>query len=116
MEREVKEVKAVAAQGDVLVNRVDKIPEGFVAVSDNVVGHSETGHHHVAMGGTLYRNPSEPFLAYLALKEPVDIVHQRSFDTHTALRLLKDDSVGETIFEIHNQVEYTPEGWRRAQD
>lgn len=55
-------------QGDVMITICDAIPTG--AVRDDrddraIVAHSETGHHHVAMGPLeFYRNPAEPLVTY----------------------------------------------------
>ena len=66
-----------------------------------VVAHSETGHHHVAAGEHLqfYGTP-DPMVGFLvSSKGPADVVHERDFDTHEALRL------SEGVWEVRRQRE-----------
>ena len=104
-----------AAQGDVMFRRVKALPPNATAKpgSEHVVAHSETGHHHVALGGRYYTTP-DPFIAYLVTTAPVVVEHRRSTDTHESIELLADG--GEVVWEIRRQREYTPEGWRRVED
>lgn len=113
--------KTMAAQGDVLLRRVDKMPEGLKPAGDNIVTHSETGHHHVAVpefaGGEFQiYNTTDPLVSYLTTREPVQIVHQREWDTHETLLLDTDGDGGEVIWEIRRQKEWAPEGWRQVAD
>lgn len=118
----MKRIKKMAAQGDVLFRRVSKVPDTAKAVEskkDHVIAHSETGHHHTvsSAGAEFFTAPGDTMTSYLRLKNDyVDVIHHRPFDTHETLRLLKDDSCDETIFEIRRQREHTPEGWRRVED
>lgn len=80
---------------------------------EHVVAHSETGHHHVALGGDYYTVPGNQMVAYLVTRGPVEIEHRRSTDTHETLELLGD---GEVVWEISRQREHVPEGWRRVED
>jgi len=118
MENETTFVNA-AAQGDLYLQRVDAVPEGFVATKpvENryVVAHSETGHHHVVEAEpevNYYTDPGEPMVAYLEVKKIVGaaLEHCRGFDTHKTLR------IPQGIFKLSRQREYTPQGWRRVQD
>jgi hypothetical protein len=109
-----------AAQGDLFIRRIDKLPEGLKASADKtyIVAHSETGHHHVIEAAPNVRYyPSKSFdqPSYLEVIEATDaaevvIKHLRTFDTHESL------SIPIGIFELRNQREYTPEGWRKAAD
>jgi hypothetical protein len=125
----MKTVKPVknhpAFQGDVAFVRVDQLPAKVEEVKREagalIVTHSETGHHHSILesGPQLFAVPDDPMTSYLripAKAKHADVVHQRPFDTHETLRLLADDSVGETIYKIRRQREHTPEGWRRVED
>lgn len=123
----MKEIKTCGAQGDVLFRRVEKLPPGAQAVKPEagqlVVAHSETGHHHAVdaskPGIELFMDPKNPLVGWLkipAKAEGADVVHHRPFDTHETMRLLADEAVGETIFEIRRQRERSPEGWRRVED
>lgn len=127
MKAKAKVVKQMGAQGDVLFRRVQAMPSGVTEVQREngalLVAHSETGHHHTVStsGVQMFAHPTDPFVRYLRippktqLKDTVDVVHHRPWDTHATLRLL-GDSDGETIYEIRRQREHTPEGWRRVED
>jgi hypothetical protein len=119
------ESKRPAFQGDVAFLRVAKMPAKVEEVKREkgalIVTHSETGHHHSILddGPQLFAVPGDAMVSYLripASAKHADVVHQRPWDTHETLRLLADDSVGETIYEIRRQREHTPEGWRRVED
>lgn len=116
----MKDVKTMAAQGDVLFRKIDRLPEGLVrrkAEGRHIVAHSETGHHHTvdAIGCELFDDPKDPMICYLQLGDGgmCDVVHERNFDTHETLRLLGMPS---DVFEIRRQREHTPEGWRMVTD
>lgn len=104
-----------AFQGDVMFRRISRLPTGLTPIEaeEHIVAHSETGHHHVALGGTLYHT-NDPLLAYLVTRVDTKVEHRRSTDTHETLDLLCDG--GEVVWEIRRQREYTPEGWRRVED
>lgn len=105
-----------AFQGDTVFRRVDKLPDDAkraAVAKEHVVAHSETGHHHVALGGTYYTT-ADPLRAYLVTTTPVKVEHRRSTDTHETLELLSGG--GEVVWEIGRQREYVPEGWRRVAD
>lgn len=112
----MKEFKNCAAQGDMMLRRIDKLPENVTKVEGNeyVLAHSETGHNHVVKaqpGVTFYSNDNNPMVAYLVVDNTECFVeHQRGFDTHETIK------IGGGVFEIRRQREYTPEGWRKAQD
>lgn len=110
----------VVAQGDMLIRRVDKLPEGVKAVKAEggkfILTHSESGHHHavnVKEGVTFWANDNEPMKAWLVVDNTKCLVeHERSFDTHAPFEF---DS---GIYEINRQIESDngPEGWKRAVD
>lgn len=109
--------KNQAAQGDMLIRRIDALPANVVpAKAENgyfVLAHSETGHNHVVLDrpNVRYFSAMDEFRAYLEVQdEAVVIEHQRSFDTHESIK------VDPGIYEIRRQREYTPEGFRRAAD
>ena len=103
-------------QGDLMIRRVDNLPASLkpaIAVDGNhIVAHSETGHHHVVKerAAQLLIDETNDFIAYLDVREPCDIEHLRSFDTHESYRLEPG------YHEVRRQREHTPEGWRRAAD
>lgn len=116
------EIKKMAAQGDVILRRVKKLPEGVTPVERKghvVVTHSETGHDHVIKdaGVAMFEVPGNPLVAYLRMDIGVDcsVEHLRPWDTHETLKLLGDKKT-QTVWEIRRQREWAPEGWRRVQD
>ena len=117
----MKEVKKMAAQGDVLFRRVDRVPEGYECqprtTGPIVVAHSETGHHHTVPGviAALYVSRADPMVSYLMLDDvqALEVTHHRPFDTHEALSLGGGKGA---VWEVRRQREHTPEGWRRVED
>lgn len=108
-----------AAQGDILLIRAESLPANMVRVFPEddgslIVGHSETGHHHIVDADkvTMYRLPEEIYECFLVVHEPAELRHLRSFDTHETIL------VPPGTYRVRRQREraYTPEGWRRAQD
>ena len=112
----MKNVKKLGAQGDVIFRRVDKLPAGVRPSEEKrpIVAHSETGHHHVAQGGTLYET-SDPLIAFLKIDRPTVVKHERAWDTHESLKLLNEGG-GEVIYEIRRQRQRGPQGWERVND
>lgn len=114
----MKSFNKQAAQGDVLITRIDKMPEVVSPAKSEggkfIVAHSETGHHHTVMErpGVRYFTGKDPAIAYLEVIDSVEVTleHERSFDTHESLLL------NGGTYEIRRQQEYTPEGWRRVAD
>ena len=104
-----------AAQGDLLITRVDELPNDVTpAKSENgeyIVAHSETGHHHVVSAADcqVYETP-DPFVAYLVVDNTVEFRHKREHHTHESIQAKSG------VFRLDRQREYTPEGFRRAAD
>lgn len=117
-------VKTQAAQGDLIVRRIRKIPRDAIdlpaSLDGHVVAHSETGHHHVAVpvGRAAIRHlrPKTTdgefaLVSFLAVSGgSADIVHRRPWDTHDPLRLPAGS------WEIRRQREWRPEGWAPVVD
>lgn len=106
-----------AAQGDILISRIDSLPDGLVeqqaTKEGHIVAHSETGHHHTlpSKGVQMFSAANDPMSLYVVVTdEHADLVHNRSYDTHEALRLKQG------TYHIRRQREYIPEGWRRVAD
>ena len=112
----MKTFDKIAAQGDVFFKKIDTLPDGLKEMKAengvHVVAHSETGHNHVIkeQEAKIYANDNDPFVAYLVVDNTAKLEHMRLFDTHETI-LFK-----EGIYKITRQREYTPEGYRRAQD
>ncbi len=114
----MKTFKLVTAQGELGFVR---LPDNYVLPKDAkrveplngsvIVGHSETGHHHVmtAEKTELYKLPDE-LLACLIVSEQDVLTHLRDYDTHEP-----------TVFDpgkyrVHYLREETPEGFRKQMD
>ena len=84
-----------AAQGEISIRKIDALPAGITPLKPEnghyVMGHSETGHHHVM---TLDRKqvfekadaPAGMRVLYAILDVPADLVHMRGHDTHETIR------------------------------
>lgn len=102
--------------------RVDSIPHNAKEVprrnGEVVVTHSETGHDHVITRPkvTLYEDAEDPLTAWLEVSEMIglpvnaELVHKRDHDTHETIEIQPGK------YRVARQREYTPQGWRRAQD
>lgn len=107
-----------AAQGDLFIKRVDKLPDGLKKLKavngQYIVTHSETGHHHVidAVPGCEVYESDDPMTLYLKVIDATEVTlkHLRSFDTHKPIAFLKG------IFRFRRARERTPDGWRAVAD
>jgi len=122
------------AQGEVLIWMKKYAPkavlEGLAALKNMtemklekgqlILGHSETGHHHVlecvrpdvhiSKAATALIDAANDSFVELKLSEPCKIVHLREFDTHGGFVL----PAGEYIRGLRE--EQTVEGWVRVAD
>lgn len=105
-----------SAQGELFLVRVSKLPPKLVKVPSVggyvIIGHSETGHHHVMDARTteMYRLPEEIYECFLVVSKSTALEHLREFDTHEPI--LYEPG----IYRVRKQREYVPEGWRPAVD
>ena len=105
-----------AAQGELLFEYIDVLPDGLVEIpSENewvIVGHSETGHHHVLRSTRVrhFRDTRNATTTYLLINEPDELTHLRSFDTHRSLAFHPG------VVRVDHQREGEMEEWRRAAD
>lgn len=116
----MKRIEKEGAQGDVYFRRVEALPDGAENVTpkgDIIVAHSETGHHHVAVGTALamYMVAAEVQRRYLVAQGDVQIEHHREYDTHETVSL-RGSPDGNSIWEVTRQREWTPDGWRQVED
>jgi hypothetical protein len=98
----MKEFKRVGAQGEITIRRIGdlpkrghlKLPQGYTAVHPNdgkfIIGHSETGHHHVidadgAVVGVMDKPPAGMRVLYMILNNPLAVTHLRAHDTHETI-------------------------------
>lgn len=106
-----------AAQGDMMLIRIDALPSDAKELAPvngrHTLTHSETGHDHVVMErpGIRFFSAMDEFRSYLMVDgEPAELKHLRSFDTHESIEIKPG------IYEVRRQREHTPEGFRRAAD
>ncbi len=106
-----------AAQGDVMFTRVDSVPEGLEKAkaetnNNHIVTHSETGHHHVMESEhvDMFTAANDPFVLYLVVKEPTELLHLREEHTHETILF------NPGTYRVNKQREHTHEGFRPAQD
>lgn len=81
-----------AAQGELTITKLDRVPKNIgelvKPVGGNlIVGHSETGHHHVVDADCATLTRVDPFTAFLAVRTATRLTHQREYDTHPAIEL-----------------------------
>ena len=114
----MKTCRVAAAQGDIIILKVSAIPATAKAAEPVrgrwVVTHSESGHDHVIdrPKAEMYESADDNFVAYIkTLGDGAEIVHEREHDTHETIVLEPN-----RFYEVRRQREYTPEGFRRAQD
>ncbi len=71
--------------GEILLLPVDKMPRGKITKQRvQIVGHSETGHHHVLESTAEFEVVDKKDL-YLRLFEPAKLVHKKQVDKHKTL-------------------------------
>jgi hypothetical protein len=120
-------VEESAAQGDIMLIEIDELPPDAVIDPHEdverdrvIVAHSETGHHHVATGRVRLFKSSDPLVTYLEGEGDIDLVHERSFDTHETIRLAgrkaKAKKSTKQRWQVRRQRESAPQGWRRVAD
>jgi hypothetical protein len=91
----MKTFKTTSAQGEISIRRIDKLPDELVPMkAENgtfIVGHSETGHHHVmTMDRAEFfeaKNPPAGMrILYAILAGEKVLEHQRPHDTHEPIQ------------------------------
>lgn len=113
----MKTFDKIAAQGDMMLIRIDALPaDAKPAQAENgafILTHSETGHHHIVMERptVTFFSAMDEFRSYLVVdQEPAILEHLRPTDTHESLEIKPG------IYEVRRQREYSPAGWQRAAD
>ncbi len=110
-----------ARQGEVYILRIKSLPDDAKKVeAENgnlIVGHSETGHHHVIKESPQvnFYSSDNPVLSYLEVIEATDktevlLEHLRGYDTHETI------GISDGVYAVINGIESSPEGWRKVQD
>lgn len=81
------------AQGEIVaIVPIDRLPEnpGSLIVPVNgklIVGHSESGHHHVIDSDCATATRLDEFFSYVTVSRPTQIDHLREHDTHPSIAL-----------------------------
>jgi hypothetical protein len=99
-----------AAQGEITIRKIAKLPKAVAKLAKEngkvIVGHSETGHHHVlerdAQVFVATSAPDGMRVLYALIEQPNALVHERSFDTHAPIALEPG------IYEMRIGREYDP--------
>lgn len=118
----------IAAQGEITIIRIGdvpknwKMPTGYTPLplegGRYIVGHSETGHHHVLSKNdgvdiaVMDRPPEGMRILHAILLNPVSLDHQRDHDTHEPILL----EPGEYEFRIAREFDPYAELARKSAD
>lgn len=95
--------------GEVLLVPVDITPAGKTVKHQRfIVGHSETGHHHVLESKRKFEviTEQEKQELYIRLFEPAKLVHKKTIDKHKTL------TVAPGIYRVVHKTEYDP--WQQV--
>lgn len=106
-EDNAKNGKRVPIQhGEVWLQPVDGLPKDrkTTKAKSYIIGHSETGHHHVLESNTEFEvlSGDEKHDLYLRLFEPAQVTHQKTFDVHETKIVVPGD------YAIYQKTEYDP--------
>ena len=118
--------KKIAAQGEITIVRIGDVPEnkkinGTPLALENgkfIIGHSETGHHHVlersagAIVTVVDKAPEGMKILHAILTEANSLVHERGHDTHETIDL----AAGEYEFRIAREFDHYRELARKSAD
>jgi hypothetical protein len=116
----------IAAQGEITIVRIGDIPKnkrivGTPLALENgklIIGHSETGHHHVldrtagATVAVMDKVPAGMKILHAILTEANSLVHERGHDTHETIEL----PPGEYQFRIAREFDHYAELARKSAD
>ncbi len=115
-----KTFRLQAAQGDMLLRRVDSVPEGLEVIpavdGAHILAHSETGHHHSVLerpGVQHFQSAMDTLRSFLVIPEGdnVPVEHHREDHTHETV------SLEPGAYEVIRQREFDASaGWRLAAD
>lgn len=103
-ENKLNKTNYTIRHGEVTIHAIPKLPKGSVQnVKTFIVGHSETGHHHVLESAHEFKVTTiDKERLYLELFEPAKLVHQKTVNRH------RDLVIPAGTYEITHKVEYNP--------
>jgi len=112
----MKNFKKSAAQGDLLLIKINELPESIKEIDSvdgkHVVAHSETGHHHSvdATHARYFEGGGNEMVCYLSIASDTELFHDRPGDAHESITITKG------YYEARRQRENSPMGDRRVAD
>ena len=87
--------------GENLIIEVNKFPKGKIKKSKSlIVGHSETGHHHVLEGTDIESIQLEEL--FFRIANPTPLVHKKTHDKHNTI------TIQPGIYKVIPKTEYNP--------
>lgn len=92
----------VIRHGENLLLPIDRKLNTTKSTKTYIVGHSETGHHHVLESKTDFDVEVDRDELYLRLFEPAKLVHKKSFDKHRTL------NIPAGTYKVVRKTEYDP--------
>lgn len=122
----MKSFVKTAAQGEIFIIRIGPVPKKnktsgqplALECGKLIIGHSETGHHHVLERNTgasvtvLEKAPEGMRILHAILEEPNKLIHERGHDTHETIAL----EPGEYEFRIAREFDHYAELARQSMD
>lgn len=88
--------------GEILLVPVNKLPKGKISKHrDFIVGHSETGHHHILESQTKFDVLDKAQL-YIRLFQPAELTHKKSTNKHRTLKVVPG------VYKVVHKTEYDP--------
>lgn len=89
--------------GEIMLVPVTAVPEGNTSKHNIfIVGHSETGHHHVLESKAKFEITEANQELYFRLFEPSKLVHKKTTDKHRTL------TIPAGIYKRYHDTEYNP--------
>ena len=115
-------IETLGAQGEIRMFRVDEIPDGVKTLKHEnghlIIGHSETGHHHVLVADRVQVFESETApegmrVLYAILESHGELQHLRAHDTHKSHAFQPGDKI---MFRTDREYDPYAELARRVAD
>lgn len=88
--------------GEVLLHPISKLTGEATEHTSFIVGHSETGHHHVLLSKKPFRVSQSDKAFLIQLFAPAQLVHQKTVNKHNTL------TIAPGVYEVIHKQEYDP--------
>jgi hypothetical protein len=96
-------MKTLIRHGELLLVSVSKMPEGKTKKTKSlIVGHSETGHHHVVESKTKIEWTQYQDRIFFKVSTPTPLIHKKTVDKHKTLIIQPG------IYKVIPKQEYDP--------